>query len=112
MNLGSFVEIQERSRYLTSSSTRYKFPKHLFDGTFTFLPSKRVYIIPETTRDLYHEVSSGERGKLDIIAYRYYGNVRFWWVIAQANRVINPLRLEPGTQLRIPPIDVVYEAVK
>jgi hypothetical protein len=47
-----------------------------------------------------HVLSVGER--LDLLAYRYYGDEEYWWVIALANRIQDPFALTPGTRLRIP----------
>jgi hypothetical protein len=44
--------------------------------------------------------------RLDLIAFDFYGDTSFWWIIASANSLPgDSLYLEPGSQLRIP-IDV------
>lgn len=48
-------------------------------------------------------LSVGER--MDMLAHRYYGDDQLWWVIAAANRIINPFAIYPGMTLRIP-VDV------
>ena len=57
--------------------------------------------IPERDTDIFHNVVQGER--LDLLAYRYYDDVNYWWIISKANG-LNPsdIGLEPATQLRIP----------
>lgn len=47
-----------------------------------------------------HIIRGGER--LDVIAHRYYGDEEYWWVIALANRIMDPFALEVGRKLRIP----------
>lgn len=47
-----------------------------------------------------HIIQAGER--LDIIAHRYYGDEDYWWVVAIANRIMDPFTLEVGRRLRIP----------
>jgi hypothetical protein len=47
-----------------------------------------------------HILVVGER--LEIIAHQYYGDEDYWWVIALANRILDPFSLTPGTRLRIP----------
>jgi nucleoid-associated protein YgaU len=47
-----------------------------------------------------HIVKGGER--LDVIAHKYYGDEDYWWVIALANRIMDPFTLEVGRRLRIP----------
>ena len=57
--------------------------------------------IPRSSDDLWVQTDSGDR--LDLLAHQYYGNVQYWWIIAQANGVgKGTLYIEPGTQLRIP----------
>jgi hypothetical protein len=48
-----------------------------------------------------HVVGPGET--IDSIAFREYGDSRKWRVIADFNELDNPLRLQPGQQLAIPP---------
>ncbi len=56
--------------------------------------------------DVFHVVAEGER--LDLLAYRYYADPALWWVIADANDIKNPLRIEVGNRLRIPSKSTVY----
>lgn len=56
---------------------------------------------------LIHVVSEGER--LVDISYRYYGNHNLWFLIAAFNRdkIINPLILEAGTELKFPQLSTI-----
>ena len=54
-------------------------------------PGRRAYM-----------VQAGDR--LDWIAYQEYGSANMWRRIAEANRITNPLDLQPGTVLAIPPL--------
>jgi phage tail protein X len=69
-------------------------------------------IIPSAT-DIYIITTPGDR--LDLIAYKYYGNVSYWWIIAQANvesKVGKGTMVVPtGIQLRIPtnPVDIIQQ---
>jgi hypothetical protein len=45
----------------------------------------------------------GGTARLDEIAYQSYGDSSWWRLIASFNGVTNPLNLEPGQTLRIPP---------
>jgi hypothetical protein len=41
--------------------------------------------------------------RLDLLANHYFGDASLWWVIAVTNNLTDiDLKLEPGTQLRIP----------
>lgn len=58
------------------------------------------FIYNPSDNDKVHYISEGDR--LDTIAYKYYGKSDLWYIIADANEIINPFELEIGTQLIIP----------
>lgn len=43
---------------------------------------------------------------LSLIAYQEYRNAALWRIIADANSIRNPMELEPGMDLLIPPTDI------
>jgi len=51
-------------------------------------------------RVTFHVVQEGER--LDVIAGKFYGDGRKWWIIAAASGIGWGLQIPPGTRLRIP----------
>ena len=58
-------------------------------------------IVPESPNDIQHTVKDGET--LQNIAFRYYGDSGKWYLIAEANNILNPFQeLEPYQILRIP----------
>lgn len=57
--------------------------------------------IPEDINDTYIIAKSGDM--LDVLAYKYYGDSRYWVVIAQANNIGKGSRVIPrDMQIRIP----------
>lgn len=57
--------------------------------------------IPYTEGDNYVITVLGDR--LDLLAFDFYGDTSYWWVIASANALSgDSLYLEPGSQIRIP----------
>lgn len=57
--------------------------------------------IPEQPDDLQYQVRKPDR--IDLIAQRFYRDVRLWWVIAVANNMeILPTDLNEGDEIRIP----------
>ena len=58
--------------------------------------------IPKQNDDIYVICTVGER--LDLLAWKYYQNVEYWWIIAAANPELrkDSLNLEPGAQIRVP----------
>lgn len=58
-------------------------------------------IVPESPNDIQHTVKDGET--LQNIAFRYYGDSGKWYIIAEANKILNPFKeLEMGNPIRIP----------
>lgn len=57
--------------------------------------------IPRDLSDIYLLTTPGDR--LDLIAQKYYGDVGYWWIIAEANGIgKGDLTIPPGTQVRVP----------
>jgi len=57
--------------------------------------------IPKSKEDIYIISKDGDR--CDTLAYRYYDNTDFWWIIAQANHIgKGTLRIPAGRQIRVP----------
>ncbi len=63
---------------------------------------KKIRFIPASTGVFRHTVREGDR--LDLLAYRYYGDPQKFWLIVDANNVVlaDDL-LQPGRQIVIPP---------
>ena len=46
---------------------------------------------------------AGQSDRLDLLAYKYYGDAMKWWIIARANNLVNgTIAIKPGTKLSIP----------
>lgn len=81
---------------------RYKYTDTLvrYDGKRVFAST---YYPTIETKDTDVFVITNETTTLDALAYKYYKNPAFWWVIAVANNVgTGRLSVEAGKQLRIP----------
>lgn len=79
------------------------------DSGDTILATREIFDIPPNVGDKYHTVEMHEVNRLDIIADRYYRNPLLWWIIAQANNIVDPFQsLTPGDVLRIPGIETLY----
>lgn len=83
-------------------SSRYKNSKikKIGDGRVVHRP--RIYPnIPFRDDDLYVATELGDR--LDTLAYDFYDDSTYWWIIASANNIHGAkFAFEPGTVLRIP----------
>lgn len=69
---------------------------------------KSIRWIPKTQGRFMHTVTQSDR--IDLLAYKYYGDPKKWWLICDANpEVFFPLDLleEPGKRIIIPPNRIV-----
>tara|TARA_B100000287_G_C20488544_1_gene724087 strand:+ start:548 stop:853 length:306 start_codon:yes stop_codon:yes gene_type:complete len=64
--------------------------------------SPRIFNAVENQEIQYsvHTMEEGER--LDYLAGIYYGDSKFWWVLAAASGIGYPLQVTPGTVIRVP----------
>lgn len=57
--------------------------------------------IPRSLDDIYIITTPGDR--IDLLAKKYYNDVGYWWIIAEANAIgKGTMVVPPGVQLRIP----------
>ena len=59
--------------------------------------------IPLSINDIYVVTTSADR--LDLLADRFYNDIKLWWIISIANRDIirrDSYALKPGIEIRIP----------
>jgi len=57
--------------------------------------------VPRRSSDIY--ILSKKLERLDLLAYEYYQDPRYWWIIAKANAVPGgTLIIPPNTRIRIP----------
>lgn len=94
------VEHSLVSRYKTSRALRDT------DGNVALENPPRV--IYSKDQYIFHVVQLGEQGRLDRIAAKYYGEGKYWWIIAYANNFIDPFIVQEGDLLRIPPMDSIF----
>ena len=53
-------------------------------------------------------VTDSDLMRLDLVAYRVYGDPRYWWIIALVNNIFNPLRdLAVGMVLLLPKMEAI-----
>lgn len=67
-------------------------------------------VIPEQTDDIIYTIKTGDR--IDVLAYRHYGDANLWWVIAAANDMeIIPTDFNVGDSIRIPSPSYVSQSL-
>ena len=74
----------------------------------TYLESINQYTYTTSQDTIYHVVEAHQEGRLDIISNIYYGTPAYFWAIAGANNIIDPMTIVSGTVLLIPSIDSLY----
>ena len=72
------------------------------DATGRTVTALNIRFISTPPAGYLHTFTNDER--LDLLAYRFYGNPEKFWLIADANAAMDPEDLaEPGNRLLIPP---------
>lgn len=64
----------------------------------------------KSSPDLTHIRTVKEGDTLPLMAYRIYGNSKYYLEVARANNLLNFRNLEPGTELTFPPLDKTQSA--
>lgn len=65
---------------------------------------------PSYTR---HQITDSDIGRLDLLSYFYYGTPDYWWIIADANDMIHPLRdMVVGEFIKIPDRNIIDAFVR
>ncbi len=85
-----------------NTASRYDGCEALKDGTREYLGLRVSLDIAPRPDDRFHTVVAGDR--LDVLAHRYLGDARLWWVICDCNGGPSPLSMHLliGITLRIP----------
>lgn len=92
-------------------SSRYQNNRVIYNSDYDksyFELSNNNKIDTETYPCKYHLVEQRERNRLDLIAYKYYGDGKYFWIIALANNLIDPFIIQPNTLLKIPATESLY----
>jgi nucleoid-associated protein YgaU len=72
------------------------------DGNGRSVTALKPRFVPPTPAGYLSSVTADTR--LDLLAYRFYGNPEKFWLIADANTEMDPEDLlQPGRQILIPP---------
>lgn len=73
-----------------------------------FLSTTLLPVLEPSLGDIYIIGQIGDR--LDNLAYKYYNDSSFWWVIARANNIGKGDLVVPiGMQIRIPDPGLIYK---
>jgi hypothetical protein len=68
-----------------------------------WLNARYVDLHEKVLETMFHTVSETDIGQPDLIAYTYYGDSNWWWLICSYNGIVNPMvDMYLGQKLRIP----------
>ena len=60
-------------------------------------------VFPKDPSDIVYYIENKYQGRLDLIADIFYGDARYWWIIAQFNDILDPYsEATPGRMLVLP----------
>ena len=88
---------------------RYEFnTQHVKTYKGKCLNTTKLPIIEKSYQDQY--IISREGDRLDLLSYEFYGDSRYWFVLANANNLgKGTLDVPAGKQIRIPPDTIITE---
>tara|TARA_Y100000310_G_C20556396_1_gene750755 strand:- start:311 stop:625 length:315 start_codon:yes stop_codon:yes gene_type:complete len=88
---------------------RYEFNKqHAYTNKGRCLNTTKLPIIEKSYKDRY--IISKESDRLDLLSYEFYGDSRYWFILANANNLgKGTLDVPAGKQIRIPPNSIITE---
>lgn len=98
----------ENSRYRGSTITSVDTEEGLQNYTILKLPIE----VPETDSDFYVEVDSTNEYRPDMLSFQVYGTPDYGWAIMEVNTLRSFRDLKLRRRLRIPPLNVIQEAVR
>lgn len=88
------VDVLGFNRFYGTSNTHVIIHDAVKNGT---VPSKTIVL--------------HEHERLDHVAFRHYGNGRYWWIIAAASGIGWGLQVPPGTMIVIPSLDELSKLI-
>lgn len=105
-----FYDIEYLSPRVYKDISRYKNVRRIQDESTgkVYHETMNQYLVDESKDDIIFEVNVETENRLDMISQIYYTTPKYWWVIAQANYIIDPFDVPYGTRLRIPPLTSLY----
>ena len=86
----------------------HKKDKYMYYDGVKCLESHNQLDIPFNATDTYITVDASYVNRLDLVSYDYYGSVNYWYIIALASDIHNPLDVPIGTTLRIPTLASLF----
>jgi hypothetical protein len=93
---------------MTQYSKQSPYSKSVITGDYLNLMTPRTVI--EDSNDDSYSIESQYNMRPDLLAYKLYGNSRYWWLFSARNKdiLIDPIQdFKTGTTIRIPKLNNV-----
>lgn len=104
MPLSEFIPIKDKSLFVHENSIYNNSELFIDDNGNRFFSTPNIKF-DHSSNDIFHTITSGEVGRLDLIAQKFYDSAELWWVIAIANDIFNAFtEITIGKILRVPDI--------
>lgn len=106
--MGDFTKIERPTMEIPNYSVATAMSLYETDETAIipmFLESKEKFL---SDQDTYYTVERQDERRLDLISYKYYRTVNYWWIILLANSIYDPFNVRTGDVLRIPSPQVIF----
>ena len=96
------------SKFNFSHTNRYRNNSVYSSEGEIFFETYDIPDLPKSVKDIYHQLKAGEEGRWDLISYKYYKSVNYWWLICIANDISDPFDAPlAGTIIRVPSLDYI-----
>lgn len=97
-----------KDKFVGSNYSRYENREAItYSDNVSNLETQPQLRIPRDVGDRYFVVTSPYENRLDLVSYKFYGVTLYWWAIAYASGITNPLQVPVGTSLRIPSVNTI-----
>jgi len=95
-------DVPNVTRKLTPQNYENIFNVYDGDNGYYYDLLRKVNFPKNLSRELYTTYTVNRGDVWPSIAWKFYRNVKLWWIIVSANQIENPTQLPaPGTQLKI-----------
>lgn len=105
-----FYDIEYLYPRIYKNVSRYKNVRQIQDEDTgkIYHETMNQYFVDDSNEDMSYVVDVETTNRLDLISQIAYTTPKYWWVIAQANYIIDPFDVPYGTVLRIPVLSSLY----
>lgn len=93
----------------SEKDSRYRYLDRIYEDGYEFIETQGRVLYENSMDDRIYIVEAGEEGRLDVISYKFYNTPLYWWAIAYASDIIDPLSVVAGDRLIIPPLSSVVK---